>query len=102
MSQEGSHWAVSSGSRPKSKRGTDVPVAPLTPLFTPLVAVSVVLLAALPAVPVVLLTAPEAAPVPLFAASLAVFTTLPPAPVATSSLVMLEDRCSVVATHQHR
>jgi hypothetical protein len=57
VSQLGSIEAIWSGWPLMSKRGTDVPVADPTVLFTPEEAVSVVLLTALPAVPVVLLTA---------------------------------------------
>jgi hypothetical protein len=53
-----------------SKRGTDVPVADPTVLFTPDPAVSVVLPTAFPAVPVVLLTALPAVPVAFSAAML--------------------------------
>lgn len=69
VSQSGSHWAISSGWPLMFKRGTDVPVADPTVLFTPEPAVSVVLLTAFPAVPVVLLTALPACAVPFWAVS---------------------------------
>lgn len=50
-------------------RGTDIPVALPTVLFTPEPAVSAVLFAALPAVPVVLFTALPACAVPFWAVS---------------------------------
>jgi hypothetical protein len=70
VSQLGSIDAIWSGWPLMSKRGTDVPVADPTVLFTPDPAVSVVLPTAFPAVPVVLLTALPAVPVAFSAAML--------------------------------